>query len=167
MPFFELPGDPDTITKGNTTGPGVGGNGGGPGGGFGGFGGGSFLGGGFGNGSGQDPMQVSRLMGGQGAGPNNMIAGALHAAYGGHISGPGTPTSDSIPARLSDGEFVVNAAVAKQPGVREFLDMLNKGHFHDDVPEVKHYMSGGAVQGYAGGGPVRVNGPTDRPSPGR
>lgn len=33
-------------------------------------------------------------------------------AQGGHVSGPGTGTSDDIPARLSDGEFVMtNAAV--------------------------------------------------------
>lgn len=30
-------------------------------------------------------------------------------AYGGIVRGKGTPTSDSIPARLSDGEFVMNA----------------------------------------------------------
>lgn len=31
-------------------------------------------------------------------------------AQGGKVSGPGTATSDSIPARLSNGEFVMNAA---------------------------------------------------------
>ena len=30
------------------------------------------------------------------------------AAAGGEVNGPGTGTSDSVPARLSDGEFVVN-----------------------------------------------------------
>ena len=34
-------------------------------------------------------------------------------ADGGYVSGPGTGTSDSIPARLSDGEFVVNAAATR------------------------------------------------------
>ncbi|MEX3630039.1 MAG: phage tail length tape measure family protein, partial [Burkholderia sp.] len=34
----------------------------------------------------------------------------LHRAGGGPIAGPGTSTSDSIPAMLSNGEFVVNAA---------------------------------------------------------
>jgi phage-related minor tail protein len=33
-------------------------------------------------------------------------------ASGGYVTGPGTGTSDSIPARLSHGEFVVNAAAA-------------------------------------------------------
>ena len=35
-------------------------------------------------------------------------------ATGGWIHGPGTGTSDSIPALLSNGEFVVNAAAARQ-----------------------------------------------------
>lgn len=37
-------------------------------------------------------------------------------ATGGHIRGPGTSTSDSIPARLSDGEFVVRAAAVNHYG---------------------------------------------------
>jgi hypothetical protein len=39
-----------------------------------------------------------------------------YAAGGGEISGPGTPTSDSIPAMLSDGEFVMNAAAVRGAG---------------------------------------------------
>ena len=35
-------------------------------------------------------------------------------ARGGFVSGPGSSTSDSIPAWLSDGEFVVNAAATKR-----------------------------------------------------
>jgi hypothetical protein len=42
---------------------------------------------------------------------------------GGHIQGPGTGTSDSIPARLSDGEYVIPADVVDKMGV-EFFDML-------------------------------------------
>lgn len=38
-------------------------------------------------------------------------------AGGGHVRGPGTGTSDSILARLSDGEFVLNAAAVKHYGV--------------------------------------------------
>jgi hypothetical protein len=34
---------------------------------------------------------------------------AQKKAQGGMVSGPGTETSDSIPAMLSNGEFVVNA----------------------------------------------------------
>jgi hypothetical protein len=40
-------------------------------------------------------------------------------AVGGFVSGPGSPTSDSIPAMLSNGEFVVNAKATKN-----FLPLL-------------------------------------------
>lgn len=45
-------------------------------------------------------------------------------ASGGYVSGPGTSTSDSIPARLSAGEYVVRAAAVRRVGVA-FLDALN------------------------------------------
>lgn len=51
---------------------------------------------------------------------------SYYAADGGHITGPGTSTSDSIPAMLSDGEFVNRAAVVKQPGALGFLHDFNK-----------------------------------------
>ncbi len=43
---------------------------------------------------------------------------------GGHIRGPGTATSDSILARLSDGEYVVRAAAVRRYGLG-FLHALN------------------------------------------
>lgn len=46
---------------------------------------------------------------------------------GGPVNGPGTETSDSIPARLSDKEFVVKAKVAKQPAILTVLTKVNKG----------------------------------------
>lgn len=45
-------------------------------------------------------------------------------ATGGLVSGPGSATSDSIPARLSAGEYVVRAAAVRQVGVA-FLDSIN------------------------------------------
>ncbi len=45
-------------------------------------------------------------------------------AGGGHIRGPGTATSDSILARLSDGEYVVRAAAVRRYGLN-FLHALN------------------------------------------
>ena len=44
---------------------------------------------------------------------------------GGDVDGPGTKTSDSIPARLSDGEYVVNADAVAMPGVEELLEYIN------------------------------------------
>ena len=46
-------------------------------------------------------------------------------ATGGHVRGPGTATSDSIPAWLSDFEFVTRAAVVRQPGALAFLTDFN------------------------------------------
>ena len=54
-------------------------------------------------------------------------AGAsVMAATGGYIRGPGTGTSDSIPARLSNGEFVVREAMVRKYGVG-FLHAINRG----------------------------------------
>lgn len=53
--------------------------------------------------------------------------GSLALAEGGSVFGPGTTTSDSIPALLSNREYVVRASVADKPGVRSFLDSLNNG----------------------------------------
>ena len=50
--------------------------------------------------------------------------GADDLATGGFVSGPGTGTSDSIPARLSDGEYVINAAATRK--YRPLLDKINK-----------------------------------------
>lgn len=59
---------------------------------------------------------VSALMGGV-----KFAAGGL---VGGVVTGPGTSTSDSIPARLSAGEYIVRAAAVRQVGVA-FLDSIN------------------------------------------
>lgn len=55
------------------------------------------------------------------------------AADGGAISGPGTGTSDSIPAMLSDGEFVMTAKAvrgmgngSRKKGAAEMYKMMNK-----------------------------------------
>ena len=47
-------------------------------------------------------------------------------ATGGHVRGPGTATSDSIPAWLSNFEFVTRAAVVRQPGALPFLEDFNR-----------------------------------------
>jgi hypothetical protein len=55
------------------------------------------------------------------------------AALGGEITGPGTGTSDSIPARLSDGEFVMTAQAVRNAGngdrdvgAARMYDMMNR-----------------------------------------
>lgn len=72
-------------------------------------------------------------------------------ATGGLITGPGTGTSDSIPAMLSNGEYVINAAAVQRLGTA-YLDTINS----------PHYAEGGQVgtpaMGVAGsGGSVTLN----------
>jgi hypothetical protein len=52
--------------------------------------------------------------------------------FGGNVSGPGTPTSDSIPAMLSDGEYVIKASSvdkAQKEFGSDFFDTINAGRF--------------------------------------
>ena len=49
-------------------------------------------------------------------------------ASGGYVTGPGTATSDSIPARLSAGEYVLRADAVRRIGI-DFLHALNGDWF--------------------------------------
>jgi hypothetical protein len=49
---------------------------------------------------------------------------ATFKAEGGYIQGPGSNTSDSIPARLSNGEYVIKASSTRRLGKR-LLDTMN------------------------------------------
>lgn len=62
---------------------------------------------------------------------------AKNRASGGLVSGPGSGTSDSIPANLSNGEFVVRAAAVKSIGLSTLVGMN---------------ASGSAPAGFASGG---------------
>lgn len=96
---------------------------------------------------------VSGFMGGGasiGGGPEIGVVGSAGGiavptfmAGGGQVRGPGTSTSDSILARLSDGEFVVKASAARQH--RDLLEMINSG--------IPRFARGGPV-GASGGRPV-------------
>jgi hypothetical protein len=56
---------------------------------------------------------------------------AVFRAEGGYVSGPGTSTSDSIPAQLSNGEYVIKASSVKKLG----LDILNDLNASGDLDE--------------------------------
>lgn len=66
--------------------------------------------------------------------------GGIGAAMGGPISGPGTSTSDSIPAMLSNNEYVVKASSAQSYGPSAMAS-VNAG-------------TATIIPGYASGGPV-------------
>ncbi|MFI9506871.1 phage tail tape measure protein [Nocardia sp. NPDC052566] len=75
-------------------------------------------------------------------------------ATGGHISGPGTGTSDSIVARLSDGEFVVNAkATSENLGL---LHAINSGSVPGS-PEGGAFGTSDGLPGFAEGGLVSAD----------
>lgn len=69
-------------------------------------------------------------------------------AIGGLITGPGTGTSDSIPAMLSNGEYVINAAAVQRLGTA-YLDTLNSPHYAEGgqvgTPAMGAAGSGGSV----------------------
>lgn len=64
------------------------------------------------------------------------LLSGIKFAGGGHVTGPGTSSSDSIPAMLSNGEFVVRASAAAQH--RRLLEAINSGR-------VGHYAEGGSI----------------------
>ena len=76
-------------------------------------------------------------------------SGTVTAATGGYIRGPGTSTSDSIPARLSNGEFVVRADSVSHYGVG-FMHAINRRQLRSfsqggpvSVPPVPSYSEPG------------------------
>ena len=77
----------------------------------------------------------------------NVTAGLIpRNASGGFISGPGSARSDSILARLSDGEFVVNAG-----STRKFLPLLSA------INSAPGFQAGGPVGRSGGRSFVTVN----------
>jgi hypothetical protein len=62
---------------------------------------------------------------------------SVAAAGGGHVTGPGTATSDSIPAMLSDGEYVLKKEAVDREGI-ETLHAVNQG--------LAHFAGGGNVE---------------------
>jgi TP901 family phage tail tape measure protein len=75
------------------------------------------------------------------------------AAGGGHILGPGTGTSDDIPAMLSNGEYVIRAKAVKALGV-DTLDKMNHAEKFGVGGFARKFANGGIVNKYAEGGEI-------------
>lgn len=75
-------------------------------------------------------------------------------AVGGYISGPGSATSDSIPAMLSNGEYVIQARAVGAYGL-DFMNALNQ-------QRVGFNPMQGSAGGAAGGSSVVYLSPEDR-----
>jgi uncharacterized protein YoaH (UPF0181 family) len=96
---------------------------------------------------------VLAILGAGGASPE-FLAG-LGFADGGYVAGPGTATSDSIPARLSNGEYVMPAKTVSHFGV-DFMDAIRAMRPARQAP-VARFADGGYVnQQPSSGGGVRV-----------
>ena len=96
--------------------------------------------------------------GGGGAGGGGGLGGLLGGLFaeGGPVRGPGTATSDSILARLSNGEFVIRTAAVQHYGV-ELFEALNRMMLNPSAlspipniqvvaPAVPQFRDGGLVQ---------------------
>jgi len=70
-----------------------------------------------------------------------VLVWTVNKASGGHITGPGTGTSDSIPAMLSHGEYVIKASSVAKYGTRT-LDAINTQKFHKGGPVHQHLDDG-------------------------
>ena len=79
-------------------------------------------------------------------------------ATGGYVTGPGTGTSDSIAANLSNGEFVMKAEAVKNIGRRN-LEMMNSGNtptFNTGGPVGSRVMPIGGMSSASQGGEVNL-----------
>jgi len=88
----------------------------------------------------------------------NIRAVTLAFKDGGFVSGPGGSRTDSIPARLTDGEFVVNAQATANN--RPLLEAINSGQQVRDVnaaTAATAAISGGAAQTVVNSQPVQIN----------
>jgi hypothetical protein len=65
---------------------------------------------------------------------------------GGAVYGPGTGTSDSIPAMLSNGEYVINADSVKKYGVQTFEAFNNKKYAMGGYVQRTPYAQGGLAK---------------------
>jgi len=88
---------------------------------------------------------------------DKVITSASEFSGAGEVEGPGTGVSDSIPARLSDGEFVVTEEATDEIGADNLQKMM-------DDAERESERNGGKVR-YAGGG--LLDDPTDPYGDGR
>lgn len=80
---------------------------------------------------------------------NKTVFGIQKHATGGYITGAGTGTSDSIPAMLSNGEYVLRSSAVDRIGIGT-LNAMNAG-------AVPQFSEGGSVGDVVSGGSNSVN----------
>jgi hypothetical protein len=85
-------------------------------------------------------------------GGTSILSGIIPGlATGGMVHGPGTATSDSVPAMLSNGEYVVNArATAKNRHLLEAINAGGRARFAEGGPVGDMGGGSGALAGRSG-----------------
>lgn len=94
------------------------------------------------NSYGMQSQQMAAMINAGGAAYGYMKADGREVKGPGHVRGPGTGISDSIPARLSDGEYVIPADVVKRKGVEFFDKLLDKYHMPAAEQKRKYGIGG-------------------------
>ena len=77
---------------------------------------------------------------------DKVVETASEFSGSGLIEGPGSAVSDSIPARLSDGEFVMTSKAANQIGPDNLQGMMEEAEMVADENERRIMQAGGYVQ---------------------
>ena len=75
---------------------------------------------------------------------DQVIETASEFSGSGPVEGPGTGISDSIPARLSDGEFVITAKATEEIGPDELQRMMEQAEMNADARQMRQV--GGYIQ---------------------
>ena len=77
---------------------------------------------------------------------DRVVETASEFSGAGPVEGPGTELSDSIPARLSDGEFVMTAKAANEIGPDNLQGMMEQAEVEADDRERRIMQAGGYVE---------------------
>jgi hypothetical protein len=74
---------------------------------------------------------------------DKVVETASEFSGAGSVEGPGNAVSDSIPARLSDGEFVITAKAADQIGPDNLQGMMEQAEMDADLVDRREMAEGG------------------------
>ena len=77
---------------------------------------------------------------------DKLMETATEFSGSGPVDGPGSEVSDSIPARLSDGEFVFTSKAADQIGEERLQSMMEDAEIESDDVERQEIALGGKIE---------------------
>ena len=77
---------------------------------------------------------------------DRVVETASEFSGSGPVKGPGSEMSDSIPARLSDGEFVITSKATEEIGPENLQGMMEQAEVEADDRERRIMQAGGYVE---------------------